>query len=90
MTPEERVQTIKQRLTQAFSPENLEIIDDSAQHHGHAGSRGGAGYYTVVITADCFKQASRVDAHRKIYAVLNDMIPHEIHALQIRVLIDPN
>lgn len=84
MTPEQRIATMQERLQTAFSPTKLDIIDDSEQHKGHAGSRDGAGHYTVVIAADCFQNKSRVEIHREIYAVLNDLIPNEVHALQIK------
>jgi BolA protein len=84
MTSEERMAIITERLTQAFLPERLEVIDDSHQHRGHAGSRDGAGHYTVMIDASALKLKSRVDVHRAIYQVLNDLIPKEIHALQIK------
>lgn len=80
-----RLQMIRDRLQQAFNPTHLEIIDDSAKHVGHVGSQGGAGHYTVIIGSDQFKNQSRISVHRQIYAVLNDMIPHEIHALQIQL-----
>jgi BolA family transcriptional regulator, general stress-responsive regulator len=86
MTILDRATVIRKRLQEAFSPATLEIIDDSAQHHGHAAAAGGAGYYTVVIKADIFKKMTRVEAHRAAYKVLNDMIPHEIHALQIKII----
>lgn len=79
----ERIDIIRERLQRAFSPVKLEVIDDSEHHRGHAGSQGGAGHYTVVITADCFKGLSRVEVHRKIYQELNDLIPQEVHALRI-------
>jgi len=81
----QRISQIRQRLMQAFNPTQLEIIDDSEKHKGHAGAAGGAGHYTVIIAADCFKELNRVAVHRKIYEVLQDMIPHEIHALQIQL-----
>jgi BolA protein len=83
----DRITVIRQRLQLAFSPAELNIIDDSEHHRGHVGSQGGAGHYTVEIAADCLCELSRVDAHRKIYAELNDLIPHEIHALQIRLML---
>jgi BolA protein len=85
MKPEQRIMEIRQRLETAFSPSQLEIIDDSAKHIGHAGSRNGAGHYTVIMTADSLKDKSRVDAHREIYALLADLIPDEVHALQIKL-----
>ncbi len=85
MESTERIVLIKHRLQQAFSPTELDVIDDSEKHRGHAGSRDGAGHYTVVIKADCFKEKSRIEIHREIYRVLNDLIPHEIHALCIKL-----
>lgn len=86
MNPEQRKTMIQERLQQAFSPRQLEVIDDSAKHAGHVGSQGGAGHYTVLIAADCFAHLPRVHAHRKIYQVLSDLIPEQIHALNIKII----
>jgi BolA protein len=85
MTPAERLATIQARLQKEFTPTVLEVIDDSHLHVGHAGSRDGAGHYTVIVVADCFHGKNRVAVHREIYAVLADLIPLEIHALQIKL-----
>jgi BolA protein len=82
----ERLQLIHARLQQAFSPTQLDVLDDSAKHIGHAGSAGGAGHYTVKIAADLFLGKARVEVHRAIYKVLNDLIPDQIHALRIVIL----
>lgn len=79
----ERIQTIRERLEKEFSPESLEIIDDSHKHIGHAGSKDGAGHFTIKITANYFKNKSRIESHREIYKVLDDLIPGDIHALRI-------
>ncbi len=81
-----RIECIRERLKK-FSPTHLEIMDDSEKHKGHAGAAGGAGHYTVVITSLSFQDKTRVDIHREIYSALNDLIPHEIHAL--RIIIKP-
>ena len=86
MTPDQRSKVITERLQKRFSPTRLEIIDDSAKHIGHAGSRDGAGHYTVIISADCFGGKGRVAIHRDIYQELQDLIPGEVHALQIKVV----
>lgn len=77
-------EVIYQRLQNTFSPSELEVIDDSHKHKGHAGSRNGAGHFTVKIHAECFKNQSRIIVHRQIYEVLADLIPEKIHALQIK------
>jgi len=83
MTPDQRLVMIRERLQNKFSPRLLEVIDDSHLHKGHAGAKDGAGHYTVNIQADYFNGKSRVSAHREIYAVLDDLIPREIHAVKI-------
>lgn len=82
----QRIDVIKARLQKKFAPTFLEVVDDSAKHAGHAGARGGAGHYTVIIAAAQLNEMPRVTAHREIYHVLDDLMPHEIHALQIQLL----
>jgi BolA protein len=86
MTSKERIAVIEKRLQEKFSPNQLDVIDDSAKHVGHEGSKSGAGHYTLRIAADSFENKPRVNVHREIYAELQDLIPHEIHALQIKVI----
>lgn len=85
MNAEERLTLIETRLTQAFSPLHLDVIDESHQHVGHSG-HGGAGHFAVVIKAACFDGLSKIAIHRQIYGVLDDVIPGEIHALKIKVI----
>lgn len=77
------LEIIRVRLQGVFSPMVLDVIDDSHKHVGHAGSKDSAGHFTVKIKADCFVGQPRVMVHRQIYRVLDDLIPHPIHALGI-------
>lgn len=86
MNANEKLELIKSRLTAAFQPSLLEIHDDSDQHKGHAGHGGGGRHFSVVISASCLKGKSRVEAHREVYAQLDDLIPNEIHALKIKII----
>ena len=61
----------------------LEIMDDSAQHRGHAGNTGG-GHYTLNITSSHFSGKSPIMRHRVVYQALEDLIPSRIHALSIK------
>lgn len=81
-----RASIIQARLEQAFSPARLEVIDESDKHTGHAGHQGGGRHFAIVISADCFQDVSRIEAHRKIYALFADMMPEEIHALKIKII----
>jgi len=74
-------------LLQATSaPENLEVVDESHLHAGHAGARSGGGHFAVTIVSPRFAGQSTVKRHRMIYDALGDMMRQEIHALSIRAL----
>jgi BolA protein len=77
---------IRRALTEAFTPELLEIIDNSAAHAGHAGARSGGGHYHVTIVADAFDGKSLVQRHQQVYKALGDLMKQEIHALGINAL----
>jgi BolA protein len=78
-------QLIKQLLTEALHPEKLEIIDNSAAHAGHAGSRSG-GHYHVTIVSPLFEGKTLVQRHQLVYKALGDLMKQQIHALGINAL----
>lgn len=78
-----RVERIRDLLTRAFAPSELQVIDDSHLHAGHAGARGGAGHYRVEIVSGAFAGMTPIQCHRAVYAALDDMMKTEIHALSI-------
>jgi BolA protein len=77
------IEEIKKRLA-SLNPARLEIIDDSHMHHGHAGNSGG-GHFTIIIKSDLLAKQNRIQSHRQIYSLLDDLIPQKIHALQIKI-----
>jgi BolA protein len=79
----ERVAMIEKRLTEVFSPQSLNIVDESHKHVGHA-SAGGAGHFAVDIVADAFAGKTLIQRHRLVYDALNDAMNTEIHALSIK------
>lgn len=75
---------IEDRLTAAFAPERLEVIDESAAHAGHAGHRpGGESHFRVRIIADGFVGVGRVDRHRRVNQALAEAFARGLHALAI-------
>lgn len=78
-------QQLENKLTAAFSPSALEVIDDSHLHAGHAGARpGGESHFTVAITAEAFAGKSRLERHRLVNAALADELAGPVHALVIK------
>ncbi len=78
-------QAIAEKLTAAFHPSKLEVIDDSARHAGHAGARqGGESHFNVVIVAAAFEGAGRVQRQRLIHSALSEELAGPVHALSIK------
>ena len=81
-----RVEWIESTLRAAFTPQHIEIVDDSARHAGHAGARGGGGHFQVLIVSDRFEGQARLERHRAVYSALGEAMRVDIHALALRTL----
>jgi BolA protein len=78
-------QTISAKLMQSFTPEALEVIDESHQHAGHSGARAdGESHFRVRIVSEAFRGKSRVEQHRMVNAVLAQELKERVHALAIQ------
>lgn len=74
---------IRRRL-QALEPLELEVVDESEGHRGHAGYReGGNTHWRVAIVSPRFSGASTVQRHRMVYQALGNLMNNPIHALAI-------
>ncbi len=77
-------ETIEQKLRAALTVSRLEVIDESAQHAGHAGARpGGQSHFRLFIESPDFAGKSRVSRQREIYRILKDEMAGPIHALAL-------
>jgi BolA protein len=74
---------IREKLN-ALAPESLEIRDESGDHAGHAGAKGGGGHYQLVIVSPQFSGKPIQLRHRMVYEALGLMMKKEIHALAIK------
>jgi BolA protein len=81
------IEAIRTKLSAAFSPVRLEIEDDSARHHGHAGAApGGESHFNVVIEARIFEGMGRVQRQRAVYGALAEELGGPVHALSLKAL----
>ncbi len=80
--------SIRQKLTAAFAPQSLEVVDESHRHAGHAGatrddgSQGETHFHVRLVTA-AFDGVSRVERQRRVHAVLADELKGPVHALSL-------
>lgn len=82
-----------EKLTARFSPERLEIVNESHLHAGHHNRDAGDGdsfdgagetHFRVRIVSAIFDGISRIDRHRAVNdALADELAPNKIHALAI-------
>ena len=74
-------------LQTALQPSELQVLDESQRHIGHAGANGlGYGtHFRVRIAAAAFTGKSRVACHRLVYDALRPLMSQGVHALAIEV-----
>ena len=74
---------IRERLA-ALEPLDVELVDESSQHAGHAGSRPGGGtHWRLSIVSPRFAGQSTLARHRMVYQALGELMQNPIHALAI-------
>jgi BolA protein len=78
---------LRERLRSALAPTRLEIADESARHHGHAGSRPeGETHFSVLVVSAAFVGRSRLERQRLVNEAAADLLRERIHALSVRAL----
>ncbi|MDE2279008.1 MAG: BolA family transcriptional regulator [Xanthomonadaceae bacterium] len=75
------LEQIRARLAAALAPTELEVLDEGHRHAGHANA--GKGHFHVRIVSAAFTGVLPVKRHRMVYAALNGLMDHGIHALSI-------
>ena len=76
---------IARLLTAQFAPTQLDVTNDSARHHGHAGDDGsGESHFTVEIESAAFSGKSRLERQRMVNRALGDIPGQRVHALAIK------
>jgi BolA protein len=80
-------QQIRDILTTEFSPEKLEIIDDSSKHAGHSGADPrGESHFSVLVVSKKFEGENRVNRQRLVYIALDQLLKHRVHALGLKTM----
>lgn len=80
----QRSEEIRRRLQEAFAPAELDVVDESEAHRGHAGyQEGGQSHFRVRLRSDRFEGQSRIARHRAVHAALGADLMAQIHALAL-------
>jgi len=74
---------IRERLA-TLDPVDLDLVDESSQHAGHAGWKPGGGtHWRLTIVSPRFAGQPTVARHRMVYQALGELMHNPIHALAI-------
>lgn len=74
-------QTLEHKLSQAFAPKYLQLINES---HSHRVAPGAETHFKVIIVSDHFSGENRVHRHRTIHKVLQQELDDSLKALSIQ------
>ena len=81
-----RADEIRTALDAAFSPQHIEVIDESEAQRGHSGyAEGGESHFRVVIASAHFADMGRIARHRAVHAAIGPTLMAEIHALALSI-----
>jgi BolA protein len=76
--------TLRAKLTAALKPTQMEIVDESHLHAGHAGARPeGETHFRIAIVSAAFAGQSRVARQRMVYGIVADELRTRVHALAL-------
>lgn len=80
---------IQAKLTAALAPIQLDLVDESALHAGHAAMKGlppGETHFRLTIVSEHFRGLPRVQRQRLVYRTLSEELADGVHALAITAL----
>lgn len=81
-----RAERIVATLREALHTDQVELIDDSHLHVGHAGARDGRGHFRVRVVSADFAGLRTLQRHQLVYRALGELMQTDIHALGIVAL----
>ncbi|MCB9554544.1 MAG: BolA/IbaG family iron-sulfur metabolism protein [Deltaproteobacteria bacterium] len=74
---------ITERLTEAFAPLRLAVLDETDRHNVPAGSQS---HWNVTIISDAFADTSLIDRHRAVHKAVGADLLGRIHALTMKTM----
>ena len=77
---------ILDKIKQNIVCENVEVNNKSHLHQHHAQSpKNNNIHFEVIISSTELKKLKTIDAHKKIYTILDEEMKNIIHSLEIKI-----
>lgn len=80
----DREDRIEARLRETLHPSQMQLINESHLHVGHAGAATGLGHFRLIIESERFANRSMLECHRIVYDALGELMQTDIHALTLQ------
>ena len=71
---------IRDKLTAAFHPQHLAVLNESSMHSVPPGSET---HFSVVVVSDAFDGVSLIQRHRAVHSALSTELSSGVHALSV-------
>ena len=77
---------ILEKIKQNIVCENVQVNNKSHLHQHHSqSSKNNNSHFEVIISSVELKKLKTIDAHKKIYTILNEEMKNVIHSLEIKI-----
>ena len=76
---------IKEKINSKINPESIILIDNSSLHTKHKSFDSSRMHLKIIIKSEELKKIGKIDAHKKIFSILEDEMKNKIHALEIKI-----
>ena len=77
---------IKSIIEENFAPVQMELINESHKHAGHAGDDGsGQTHYKLIVVSNTFDGKSRVEQQRIVLSALEKAFNQGLHTISLKL-----
>ena len=84
------IEKMRQRLAEDLATTDVELVDESGQHAGHAGVTSETLHLGVHVVSDRFEGLSAMERQRLVYGSLITWMPQPLHAVRFMATDTPD
>ena len=76
---------IEEKVKKEINPEDIILIDNSKLHSKHKSFDAKKYHIKIIIKSQKLKNMNKIEAHKKIFSILENEMKNKIHALEIKI-----
>ncbi len=79
------IATVKKKIKNEITVQDIIVEDKSFLHVGHQGNDKKKFHLKILIRSEELSKISRIQSNKKIYKILNKELKNNIHSIQILI-----